>query len=215
MDPQPDLIRQQIEETRSSLTDKLESLEAEVKGTVQSAKETVEGTISTVKETVENAKETVKRTFDIPYQVDRHPWAMVGLSLFSGAVVGALIGRRTGPDHRMARRMAEASREPPVNGATPAAAWSRLSGEEPARPGFVDKLGGRLADELEKGKDLAINAVAGVVENVIRRSIPALSTAVENVLSNAAASVGAPPQQYGEERRESFVDTGYQNPPKY
>ena len=38
----PEEIRQQIEETRSSLTDKLEALEQQVTGTVQSARETVE-----------------------------------------------------------------------------------------------------------------------------------------------------------------------------
>src|SRR5947208_14305774 len=112
MDPQPDVIRQQIEDTRSSLTDKLETLEAEVKGTVQSdrdtvesakeavestlssAKETVEDTISSVKDTVASATETVKRTFDIPYQVDRHPWAMLGLSAVAGCLCGALLGGR-------------------------------------------------------------------------------------------------------------------------
>jgi len=224
MDPQPDVIRQQIEETRSSLTDKLETLEAEVKGTVQSARETVESakeaveetlstaketvqdTISSVKETVHSAKETVKRTFDIPYQVDRHPWGMMGLSLVAGAVAGVLVGRRTGPQHRLERRRAEAA---------PAAAWSRLTHEEtPARPGFMDQLTGRLAGEVEKAKELAITTAVGIVDNVVRRSIPQLGSAVEDMLNNAASSFGAPPQ-YGEERRESYVDTGYQNPPKY
>src|SRR5947209_4304511 len=158
MDPQPDVIRQQIEETRSSLTDKLETLEAEVKGTVQSAKETVEsakgaveGTITSVKESVQSATETVKRTFDIPYQVDRHPWAMMGLSLVSGVIAGALAGSRTGPDRRLARRMSEASREPPVrhDEAAPASAWSRLTHGEPGRPGFMDKLTDQLAGEVD------------------------------------------------------------------
>jgi ElaB/YqjD/DUF883 family membrane-anchored ribosome-binding protein len=234
MDPQPDVIRQQIEETRSSLTEKLETLEAEVKGTVQSARETVEsakeaveetlstaketvqGTITSVKETVQSAKESVKRTFDIPYQVDRHPWAMMGLSLVSGVLAGALLGRRTSPDRRLARRMSEASREPLLREETaPAAAWSRLTHEEPGRPGFMDKLTGQLAGEVEKAKDLAIKTVVEVVDNVIQRSVPALGTVVEDMMTRAAANFGAHPQQYGEERREPAAGSGYQTPPMY
>jgi ElaB/YqjD/DUF883 family membrane-anchored ribosome-binding protein len=223
MDPQPDVIRQQIEETRSSLTEKLETLEAEVKGTVQSAKETVEtaretvhGTINSVKETVQSAKESVKRTFDIPYQVDRHPWAMIGLSLVAGAVAGALLGRRTSPDRRLVRRMAEASREPLLRDeAAPAAAWSRLTHEEPARPGFLDKLSGQLAGEVEKAKDLAIHTLVGVVDNVIQRSIPVLGSAVEDMMTRAAADFGAHPQQHGEEVRQPATGPGSQTPPMY
>ncbi len=234
MDPQPDVIRQQIEETRSSLTDKLETLEAEVKGTVQSAKETVESakeaveetlstaketvqeTISTVKETVQTATETVKRTFDIPYQVDRHPFAMMGLSLLSGVIAGALVGPRLSSGRRMARHMAEASREPPTReGAAPASAWSRLTGGgDPGRPGFVEKLADQLGGEVEKAKDLALKTIVGVVDNAIQRSIPVLGAAVEDMMAKAATNF-APPQQHGEEFREPAAGSGYRTPPMY
>jgi ElaB/YqjD/DUF883 family membrane-anchored ribosome-binding protein len=221
MDPQPDVIRQQIEETRSSLTEKLETLEAEVKDTmqsakdtVQSAKESVEETITNVKESVHTATAAVKQTFDIPYQVDHHPWAMMGLSLVSGIVAGVLLGRRTSPDRRLARRMAEASYEPPLRDeAAPAFARSRLTHGEPGRPGFMDKLTEGLVGEVEKAKDLAIKTVVEVVDNVVQRSIPVLGTAVEDMMTRAAANIGAPPQQYGEERREPA--SGYQTPPMY
>jgi len=220
MDPQPDVIRQQIEETRSNLTEKLETLEAEVKGTVQSAKETVENakeaveeTINNVKEKVESATETVKRTFDIPYQVDRHPWAMMGLSLVSGVVAGALVGGRVGRGDRVARRMSEASREPLER--TEAAALSRPSYEGAARPGFFDKLTSQLGDEFEKVKDLAVSTMVGVVGDVARKSIPALGQAVEEMMTRVASQAGAPPPQYGEERREPSAGTGYQRPPMY
>jgi ElaB/YqjD/DUF883 family membrane-anchored ribosome-binding protein len=216
MGPQPDVIRQQIEETRSSLTEKLEALEAEVKGTVQSAKETVEGTISSVKETVTNAKETVKHTFDIPYQVARHPWAMLGLSLVSGIVAGALLGGRVSTDRRIARRMSEASREPPERAETaPAAAWSRVTHDGQARPGFLDKLTHQLGDELEKAKDQAIDTMVSVVSDVVRKSIPALGQACENLMTRVASQVGAPPPQYGGERREPATGSGNQTPPMY
>jgi ElaB/YqjD/DUF883 family membrane-anchored ribosome-binding protein len=212
MDPQPDVIRHQIDETRSSLTEKLETLEAEVKGTVQSARETVETAKESVQETISN----VKRTFDIPYQVDRHPWAMLGLSLVSGVVAGAVLGGRMSADRRIARRLSEASVEPPERGeTTPEAAWSRPTQGEPGRSGFMDKLGRQLGGELEKAKDLAITTLVGVVGDVARRSIPALGQAVEEMMTRVASQVGAPPPQYGEERREKTTESGYRAPPRY
>jgi ElaB/YqjD/DUF883 family membrane-anchored ribosome-binding protein len=190
MDPEPNVIREQIDETRSSLTEKLETLEAEVKGTVQSARET----ISSVKESVQSAKETVKRTFDVEYQVNRHPWAMLGLSLVSGVALGALLGGRMSADRRIARRLAEAPAEPDGRAeGTPVAALSRLA-QEPQRPGFMDKLSSQLGDEFEKVKDQAVTALVGVVGNVARKSIPALANAVEEMMTRAASEMGAPPQ---------------------
>lgn len=223
MDPEPNVIREQIEETRSSLTEKLETLEAEVKGTVESAretmetaKETVQETISSVKETMHNATESVKRTFDLPYQVNRHPWAMLGLSLVSGVALGAFLGRRTDSGRRVARRMAEASAEPDgrAEGA-PVAARSRLAHEGPRRPGFMDKLSGQLGDEFEKAKDLAITALAGVVGNVARKSIPALADTVEEMMTRAASELGAPPQQHGPELAEPAAGSTYRTPRAY
>jgi ElaB/YqjD/DUF883 family membrane-anchored ribosome-binding protein len=216
MDPQPDVIRQQIEETRSHLTEKLETLEAEVKGTVQSAKETVEETISSVKETMTNAKEAVKRTFDVRYQVDQHPWAMLGLSAISGLALGVLVGGRLTTSRRVARRMSEASVEPPMRHAesAPARAWSRLTQREPGQPGFLDKLADHLGDEVDKAKDLAIQTAVRVVDNVVRQSIPALGAVVEDMLGRAATNFTNPPQ-HGDGRGEQVASSGYQTPPMY
>jgi ElaB/YqjD/DUF883 family membrane-anchored ribosome-binding protein len=211
MDAQPDVIREQIEETRSSLTEKLETLEAEVKGTVESAKEavqetfetakeTVQDTISSVKETMHNASETVKRTFDLPYQVDRHPWGMLLLSFAGGLVGGAFLGGRM----RSPRRRAL-----PVEGT-----FARPTQEEPRRPGFFDRLASRLGGELEKIQDSALNTIANVISDVGKKAIPALGDAVENMMARTAQQCGVPPQ-HGEERHEPVAGARYQTPPMY
>jgi hypothetical protein len=72
MDP---LINQNLEnreETRAALTHKLEALELRLR------------------ESVENVKEAVKRTTDVPYQVNKRPWQMFGLSVAVGCAVGRL-----------------------------------------------------------------------------------------------------------------------------
>jgi len=198
------MIRQQIDETRSSLTDKLETLEAEVMDTVQSARATVANaqeavadTLTSVKESVQSAKETVKRTLDIPYQVDRHPWFMMGLALVSGAVAGALVGGRMNASRRMTRRMSELSAAQPQH-------TEPMPTREPRQPGFMDKLGARLGDEFEKAQELAISTLAGVVGEVARKSIPALAHAVEDMMARAAEEAGATPQQYGQESRPAI-----------
>src|SRR4029077_13252856 len=81
-----DEMRQEIDCTRSAMADKLEALEDRVMGTVQSAQETVQDSIQMAKDTVA----TVKRSFDVKYQVEQHPWAMVGGCFFVGLALGGL-----------------------------------------------------------------------------------------------------------------------------
>ena len=62
--------RQDIEDTRSAITEKLGILEERVEETV----------------------ETVKHTFDLHYQVKQRPWLMVGGSLLVGYTLGRMGG---------------------------------------------------------------------------------------------------------------------------
>src|ERR1700730_10040165 len=96
MKEEPEAIRQHIDETRSSLTEKLETLESQVRGTVQGARATVEETIEAVKGTVQDTVRSVKRTFDVNYQVEQPPWTMVGCPLLAGCILGSLTGVRGG-----------------------------------------------------------------------------------------------------------------------
>lgn len=107
MDRESKMIHNDMEQTRSNLAEKLETLERKVTGTVQDATEvvqdataavsntveTVQGavqeTVATVKETVQEAVGSVKDAFDISRQVDRHPWLMMG-----GAVAVGFLGER-------------------------------------------------------------------------------------------------------------------------
>jgi len=122
MPDQSEVIMGQMEETRKDLSEKLESLEKKVAGTVETVTGTVqavENTVETVKETIEETVssvtdkvhdtveaveetvgttvETVKRLFDIPYQVDRHPWLMMSGSMLLGYLGGRLLPGRERP----------------------------------------------------------------------------------------------------------------------
>src|SRR5262245_10198406 len=115
MDQEPDLIKEQMAETRVSLTDKIEKLEDTIKGNVESTlqtatgtvenvtekveetvstvKEAVEGSVEAVKETVHETVETVKEAFNLRHHVQRHPWAMLGGAVVVGFLGGRLLGQ--------------------------------------------------------------------------------------------------------------------------
>jgi len=114
MENEPELIRDQMQETRTALTEKLEALESQVSGTVQSAtaavtetveavKSTVAETVGTVKdsvqETVSTVKESVKDAFDLPAHIERHPWAAMLGSVAVGYLGGRVLNGMAGGMH--------------------------------------------------------------------------------------------------------------------
>src|SRR5271166_5960334 len=119
MDPVHDLaeqntdeMRQEIDCTRAAMADKLEALEDRVMGTVQSAQETVEDSLQLAKDTVA----TVKRNFDLKYQVEQHPWMMVGGCFLAGLAVGGLFLRVRRRSPQAPNRLA--GNETPMAGST-------------------------------------------------------------------------------------------------
>jgi len=93
MASEPEVIHQEIEETRAGLAKKLETLEGEISETVRSARETVEETIESVTGTVQETVESVKRTFDLEYQMQQRPWTLVAGATVAGFLVGAFLLR--------------------------------------------------------------------------------------------------------------------------
>jgi ElaB/YqjD/DUF883 family membrane-anchored ribosome-binding protein len=93
-------VRDTLEETRSAVEGIVENVKETVDETVGAVKETVEGARSTVDNLVENVKGTmddtatlVKKSFDLNYQVDQRPWLMVGGSVLVGYFLGSWMYR--------------------------------------------------------------------------------------------------------------------------
>src|SRR5262249_32139604 len=174
MDAEPEVIRQDIEQTRSALTEKLETLEDEVMGTVRNAKETVEETIENVTETVQETVETVQRTFDLEYQMQRRPWVLIGGSVVAGVAVGYFA------DSLRARATAwEGSRQGP--GCGPETGYGATAFRTPQPeyapprregPTFLQSLFSRFDKEIGLVKELAIGYAAGVVRDLIKETLP-------------------------------------------
>lgn len=189
MENEPELIRDQMQETRTALSEKLEALEHQVTNTVQSATSSVVETVQSVKSavsdtvdavkgsvegTVSSVKETVAGAFDLSAHFERHPWVTLLGSVAVGYVGGRLLHRgesrevheprmSVAPPSRFAE-MAEPAYTPQTNGgsrkAEPSAAQGMLSG-------LMDIAGG----ELDKLKAVGLSALTGVVRDLLKQSV--------------------------------------------
>jgi ElaB/YqjD/DUF883 family membrane-anchored ribosome-binding protein len=178
-----DIIRDQMEDTRTSMTDKLETLEKQVADsvhvattnvahtvesvtdTVTSVKDSVEQTVTAVKDSMRQGVNAVKDFLDLPQHVKSHPWAMVGGSVVVGYVVGYVLGGRSGSSH--AGTSQGRSQPAAANGATNGR-HEVFASPSPPSGGLLSSL----APEIAKLKGLALGALVGAVRETIQKAVP-------------------------------------------
>jgi ElaB/YqjD/DUF883 family membrane-anchored ribosome-binding protein len=179
MDNEPEVIRQNMQDQRTALTEKLDALETKVMGvansvassvesvkdgvteTVESVKETVENTVGAVKETVADTVDAARDLFNLSEHVKRRPWLVLGGAVGVGFLVGALLRRRgSEPIARRNRRDA------------PPAAHQGNGAHKEAEPGPADGLVDSVKEGLNHIKDVALGALFGTVEQVLARELP-------------------------------------------
>jgi hypothetical protein len=102
VDKTAEAIRTEMDETRSSLSEKLGQLEGRVSDTVRTASAAVTGTTESVK----GAIDSIGFAFDIPSHARRHPWIVIGGSV----VIGFLAARLTQVQASAPRRVSGARR---------------------------------------------------------------------------------------------------------
>jgi ElaB/YqjD/DUF883 family membrane-anchored ribosome-binding protein len=212
VDNELEVIRNQMEQTRSSLADKLETLENEVRGTVEGATNVVANTVETVQSTVENVKEgvqdaveTVKETFNVRKHVERHPWAMFGGAFMAGCLAGTLLGRS-----RKSAAVTTTAKEPAIrhghrnghshgNGASRKAAAASTEEEE----------SGPLYSGLKELKGLAIGTLMGALRDVIVKAAPSnLASELAGVVDDMTTRLGGKTLRCPEETNETCTEEG-------
>jgi len=203
MDDHPEVIRQQMEETRSNLTDKLEALENQVSESVQSTTAAVTETVEAVKETVENVTatvqetvETVGETFDLWTQTDHHPWIVFGGSVAVGYLAAQLFGEPR------ANSKAEQSHAPSWDALARSAAQSRKenrsrASEPPVQPAAARSEPSETGkkswfwDQVDRVKGLALGSLMGVVRDLAARGLPGpLGQRVAEEVDQLTANLG-------------------------
>jgi ElaB/YqjD/DUF883 family membrane-anchored ribosome-binding protein len=130
MDRREDDPRQEIEDTRAAMIEKIELMEERVQETIAGAKSTVESAMQgfkQVQETVEKAKSTAdsiiesvkgtvdetiehaKSTSELIAQVNQNPWIMFGSALLVGYILGSLARNKAFDSTRTPDRPAQYS----------------------------------------------------------------------------------------------------------
>lgn len=201
-----EIIKKQMDDTRSSLADKIEALEDQVTDTVKEAtnevtdtvhsvtdavtevtdtvKETVDDVSHTVSEAVQDATHSIAKLFDITGHVRRHPWAGLGGAVFAGFLVGRLIP---------SRRSESAPEAPSPSSFSTASdrisSFGQTSPTTAAEKPKDDGPQGWFWEELGRLKGLAVSSVMGLVRDLAAHSLPAaigkkVATEVNRMTSN-------------------------------
>jgi len=207
----PEVIRKQMEETRASLTDKLEALENQVTEKVESTTEAVSGTVEAVKETVENVTETVQETvhtvadaFNFKRHFERHPWLMFGGAITVGCMAAYLL---RGKAHANGEYSREGAEEPQTSSRRASALAESATWQEPEQPApqswHRPEESSRPAEEGKKSwfweevghlKNLALGALMGAVGDIAARSLPGtLGKKVAEEVDHLTTRLGAEP----------------------
>ncbi|MFO0850542.1 MAG: hypothetical protein U0871_18585 [Gemmataceae bacterium] len=190
----PDVIAQEMEETRSSLTGKVAALETHVVGTLQNATEAVSTTVEQVKSVVQDTLSSVKDTatdvkqsvtesvqtvtdrvgsaFDLSSHTREHPWAMVGGAGLVGFLTGVVVFGRW--SHRAA-----AAPHHPATYTSAAAPVASVRSPEPAAaprktPGWLDDLLERAGNEVRKIGEEALAVAAASLKQSVQSEVPRL-----------------------------------------
>jgi ElaB/YqjD/DUF883 family membrane-anchored ribosome-binding protein len=205
-----DVIRKQMENTRTSLTEKLETLETKVADTVEEAttavsdtvenikesveetvatvKDSVEGTVSAVKDTVQDGVETVKHWCDVPAHVDAHPWLMMGGSVALGYFLEVMTRPRS-PSRMVGSLKAS-------HGAAPMLiAGAGVQEPRPTeRPAPSKSWLSAFVPEINKLKQLALSALLSSVRDTVVRSVPPnVSEQLQGVFDSVTTKLGGEP----------------------
>jgi len=209
MENETDVIKHQMEETRTALTEKLEAVEelvaSTVKETTQTVSETVsnvtdtvENTVNTVAESVESVTESVKSAFDISGYVDEHPWLVLGGSVALGYALGSLLPSPRPSGGRPSRgtyfngssgyqaAAAPAAAPPASSGAT-----SYTGSQEASSGGGISSFLQGLQPVVDKLKGLALGTAAGVIGEMLVKNLPDnLKSEVTSLIDDTTRRMG-------------------------
>jgi ElaB/YqjD/DUF883 family membrane-anchored ribosome-binding protein len=217
MEDQSEPILKEMEETRTSLTEKVEAIEqlvsdkvkagadvvehatdaaneivANVKETVHDVTEKVEEVVKGVTDKVSQTVESVVSVFDLRKQTERHPWIVLGVSAVAGCMIGKLLFRRSqrraaSPDIHAARLKHARGGNGASHAHEPVRSKRGPVTETPRQPGLFH-------EHLEHLKGLAISTLLGAIRDMARRAIPGeVGTRLASELDSITTHLGAEP----------------------
>jgi ElaB/YqjD/DUF883 family membrane-anchored ribosome-binding protein len=206
MGDEPEVIRQQMEQTRSSLTDKIERLEqtvedkvqtttAAVACTVESVKDAVQDTVDSVKGSVHDTVESVKDTFNVRRYFAQYPWAAFGAAVGVGIASNVLLSPRR---HAARERVGELH----SRGQVPTTPSHNGGPRKKASAALANGVASKFDGELEKLKGVALGAAFSLLRDWIGRSAsPEVGAKLGEVIDDVTRKFG------GEPFRENLLES--------
>lgn len=183
MNETPEMIRQQMEETKSRLSDKLESLEHQVSETVQSTGSAVNATVGAVQGVVQS----ISQALDVRRHINKHPW----LALGGSAVLGYLAAEYLVESTKKSEHPPETIPSAPPSAETMAHDHAEQVVESAATKAALAAAyeSGRKKSSWQQLRGMAIGACIGIVQDLATRAVPKV---VDYFAGHAA---GAPPSR--------------------
>lgn len=199
MADETELIRNRMDDTRASMTDKVETLEKQVTETVQETAQTVAETVSTATEAVDQTLEaisetveTVTETFDISGHIQNHPWLAFGGAVAVGYLFGSMMSANRSAAAPAAALPPEPAHDPDPVEMAETEAEAEIAPEAEAeiapdasdgRPGLGDLLGGL--------KGLAIGSTLSMFGQVFLNAVPAdMRSGLSGLIKDVTESLG-------------------------
>lgn len=172
MDQGSDDIRQEIEQTRSSLDTKLNMLEDKANVT----------------------SEKVKQAFDIRAQVVERPWMALGVAVAAGYVLGSMGSDE--PDYdRYNRRWGNQPTPTPVSYGATSASSATSGTTEPSTTDKIKEKGAdflsQFDDEIDMLKGAAVAALTSFIRDSVREYSPRLGNLLDDQMRQRGLPVGS------------------------
>lgn len=213
MDQSTEVIQQHIEETRSRLTDNVEKLTKETADTVEQVAAAVTETVGSVQETAAAVTETVhnvsdsmqqtvkevKHFLDIPAQVDRNPWLMLGGSIVAGYLAGSFLipavtsaqqNQEVPPSTSNSHSNLSFSQEPPKS-------FMESHQAEPSQEkgaSWFSGLAETFAPAIDKLKGLAVSTALGLARDMVSKPFAGeLGTQLHQLFDDLTTRLGGKP----------------------
>jgi len=171
VDSELEVIRHEMEDTRASLADKLDTLENQVMGTVHDATEAVSHTVQDVRsvvdsvtESVKEGVESVKETLNLSEQVRRHPWGMLCGAAAAGFFGGWLMGPSRKEESGTPRAVNLPRDFPRESYGAPLREQSAEAASETKESIF--------AEPLAALKGIALGSLMGMVREMVAKGVP-------------------------------------------
>src|SRR5262245_58623643 len=184
-------LRADIAGTRSALSNKLESVEQELRDnvrkttdsvvdTLHAVKDTFTGTIDDVRDRFTGTVNTIKSELDVRRHVQNHPWIMV-----TGSAVAGFAAARLLPPARHAAL--EYSRSEPM----PAMSMRE---EMPRQQGALHRAIQRFEPELRRLQGVAIGSAMNIVRRWVKESAPpTMADELDDIIRSATEKLGGRP----------------------